>query len=153
MEIQPPNPIIIPKNHISIFLAGSIEMGLAEDWQRMVINACSTNNIAFLNPRRTDWDSSWEQKISNPKFKEQVVWELSGLEQAEIIVVYLDPNTKSPISLMELGLHAKKQNIIVCCPEGFYRKGNIDIVCERYDIKLVETIGEIIEYINWKTMR
>lgn len=151
MEIQSPNKVSIQEGHISVFLAGSIEMGLAEDWQRTIINACSENNITFLNPRRNDWDSSWEQKISNPQFKEQVMWELTGLELADIIVVYLDPNTKSPISLMELGLHARRRNIIVCCPEGFWRKGNVDIVCELYGIKLVESIEDVISYVNWKT--
>jgi hypothetical protein len=48
--------------------------------------------------------------------------------------MYFDPNTLSPISLLELGLHAKSGKLIVCCPEGFYRKGNVDIVCQNFGI-------------------
>ena len=48
---------------------------------------------------------------------------------------YIDPETKSPITLMELGIHAHGSKIIImCCPDGFYRKGNVEIVCDRYAI-------------------
>ena len=138
----------------NIFLAGSIEMGKAEDWQTRVTNALSDLNCVILNPRRDDWDSSWEQKITNPQFKEQVQWELRALEQSDLIVMYFDPATMSPISLLELGLHAKDSGedrhpeLIVCCPEGFWRKGNVDIVCERYGVKQVNMIEDLIAEIR-----
>jgi hypothetical protein len=50
--------------------------------------------------------------------------------------MYFDPNTKSPISLLELGLFASSKKLIVCCPDGFWRKGNVRIVCELYNIPL-----------------
>ncbi len=56
--------------------------------------------------------------------------------------MYFDPNTKSPISLLELGLYAASDKLTVCCPEGFWRKGNVDIVCERYGVEQVDTIEE-----------
>jgi hypothetical protein len=117
-----------------VFLAGSIEMGKAEDWQDILINDFKNIDVVFLNPRRKDWDSSWEQKIENEKFYEQVMWELNGLERADIIYFYFSEDTKSPISLLELGLVAKDNNkrVIVYCPDKFYRKGNVDIVCEKY---------------------
>lgn len=37
--------------------------------------------------------------------------------------------------------------VIVCCPEGFWRKGNVDIVCQRYGVKQVETIEQLISTI------
>ena len=123
-------------------------MGVAEDWQSKVIEAfkgCSCVDI--LNPRRTDWDSSWEQKITNPQFHEQVSWELDCLEKCDFILMYFSPGTQSPISLLELGLFHTKQ-IIVCCPEGFWRKGNVDIVCERYSIPVVESLDDAIQGIK-----
>jgi hypothetical protein len=60
----------------------------------------------------------------------------------------LDPKTKSPISLLELGLHANSSKLIVCCPEGFYRKGNVDIVCKKYGIMQVDTFDSLIEKIR-----
>lgn len=61
--------------------------------------------------------------------------------------MYFDPKTKSPISLLELGLFARTGKLIVVCPKGFWRKGNVDIVCKRYEVKQVETIEEAIKYI------
>jgi hypothetical protein len=145
IEIQAPNELITKNGYISVFLGGSIEMGKAEDWQKILIKALSDKQIIFLNPRRNDWDSTWEQKITNPEFKLQVTWELTALEFSDIIVMYFDPNTKSPISLLELGLHAKSKKLIVFCPEGFWRKGNVDIVCEKYGITQVDSVDELIK--------
>jgi len=66
------------------------------------------------------------------------------LEMADTILLYFDPKTKSPISLLELGLFAKSGKMMVCCPEGFWRKGNVDIVCERYRIPQFESLEELI---------
>ena len=141
IEIKP--PYTLPKK---IFLAGSIEMGKAENWQEKIVNTFNKSYL-FFNPRRDDWDSSWEQKIENVQFNEQVTWELNALDSSDIIVMYFDPNTKSPISLLELGLYAASGKLIVCCPEGFWRKGNVDIVCQRYKVPTVETIEDLIS--NW----
>jgi len=132
----------------TIFLAGSIEMGKAENWQDKVIRRLQGTNCIIFNPRRDDWDSSWVQSIDNPKFKEQVVWELKALEYADKILMYIDPNTKSPITLLELGLFARDYKLIVCCPEGFYRKGNVDIVCRYYGIDQVDTLEELINSVT-----
>ena len=59
--------------------------------------------------------------------------------------MYFDPNTTSPISLLELGLHAKSKKMIVCCPEGFWRKGNVDIVCENFYIPTFNSLDELIK--------
>jgi hypothetical protein len=134
--IKPPHPIT---NKLlrsrTIFLAGSIEMGVAEDWQSRVEELFSSHKSAVLfNPRRAEWDSSWTQDIENPQFYQQVNWELNALEKSDLIFMYFAPGTKSPISLLELGLFAHTDKMIVCCPEGFWRKGNVDIVCDRYGI-------------------
>lgn len=128
-------------NGIKIFLAGSIEMGAATKWQDKVtkqLELCqqyTDEELIILNPRRDDWDSSWEQSINNLQFSEQVNWELDSLEDSDIIVLWFDENTKSPISLLEFGLFAASKKIIVYCPDKFWRKGNIDIVCQRNEIE------------------
>ena len=128
-----PDKIELTKSK-SVFLAGSIEQDKAIKWQDLVIKELNSFDVALLNPRREKWDSSWEQTIDNPNFNEQVTWELDGLDQADIILIYFDPNTKSPISLLELGLYATSGQCLVCCPDGFWRKGNVDIVCKKYQI-------------------
>lgn len=132
----------------AIFLAGSIEMGKATDWQTKITNSLSDLDVIIYNPRRDDWDSSWEQKKDNPQFREQVEWELNALRSADYIVMYFDPATKSPVSMLELGLFAKTRNLIVCCPEGFWRKGNVDIVCEQYGITQVNSLDELSTYLR-----
>ncbi len=140
--IKPPNPLYVTGK--SVFLAGSIEMGTAEDWQHKIQNLLGDESITIFNPRRDDWDSSWVQSIDNHKFREQVEWELSAMELADIIAMYFDPASKSPISLLEFGLFGRTGKMIVCCPDGFWRKGNVDIVCNRYGILQVPTIEDLV---------
>ena len=52
------------------------------------------------------------------------------------------PDSKSPISLMELGLFARSRKIFVICPQEFYRYDNVRIVAERYNISLYNDIDE-----------
>jgi hypothetical protein len=133
----------------SLFLAGSIEMDTAERWQDRVIHDLKDMDITILNPRRAAWDPSWKQDLSNPQFVEQVTWELDALEQASAILFYFDPNTKSPITLLELGLFAKSPKpLYVCCPDGFWRKGNVDIVCSRYCVAQMNKLESLIAMIR-----
>lgn len=142
-EIQAPQPI--PQEGRQLFLAGSIEMDRAHEWQRDVVQRLGETDWIVLNPRRGSWDASWEQRIDNEEFKKQVEWELSALERADKILMYFDPQTKSPISLLELGLFARSGKLVVVCPEGFWRKGNVDIVCERYGIRQAATLGDALK--------
>lgn len=127
----------------TVFLAGSIEMGTAEDWQTEITNDLKDVDVTVLNPRRDDWDNSWVQSIDNPQFREQVEWELGAMERSNLIAMYFSPGTKSPITLLEFGLHTRYDSLIVCCPEGFWRKGNIDVVCEFYGVRQVKTLNEL----------
>lgn len=142
IEIQAPNPI--NNNKISLFISGTIDNGASENWQAKFINELSSYDINIFNPRRDDWDSSWKNEIENEKFYEQVNWELDALSAADLIVVYFAPNSKSPITLLELGLHAEQDNIIVCCPQGFWRRGNVEIVCERFLIPFYDNLDDLI---------
>ena len=143
IEIQAPNNLKLKVGYKTLFLAGSIEMGKATEWQSKLVKDLEDKKYIFYNPRRDDWDNSWEQDISDPNFKKQVTWELKGLELADYIVMFFDPKTKSPISLLELGLHARSGKLLVVCPKGFYRKGNVDIVCKMYKVKQVESIEDL----------
>jgi hypothetical protein len=127
----------------SVFLAGSIEMDKAIHWQSDCEKALGENYNVF-NPRRECWDSSWKQESSNPQFNEQVSWELNALEEADIVIMFFDAKTKSPISLLEFGLYAQSKKIRVVCEDGFWRKGNVDIVCQRYKVKQYKNLQELL---------
>jgi hypothetical protein len=136
------------ENRPSVFLAGSIEMGEAEDWQVEVTKKLDGTGVVIFNPRRDDWDSSWVQDISNDNFNEQVNWELDHLSAADQIILYFHPDTKAPISLLELGLHAPEGKMVVCCPPGYWRRGNVQIVCDRFNIPLYDRLDDVIEEVK-----
>ena len=119
----------------SVFLAGTIDMGNSVDWQAEMEGTLKHYDVDVFNPRRDDWDSSWKQEKTNEQFNHQVTWELSCLEKADLIILYFGPDSKSPISLLELGIF-KDKNVICYCPSEFYRSGNVDIVCDRYGIRM-----------------
>jgi nucleoside 2-deoxyribosyltransferase len=147
MIFYPPQNIALRnRNFKSIFLAGSIEMGKAEDWQKTLGDWLLEKKFNVFNPRRKDWDSTWTQTYENPNFSQQVKWELNALDKADLIIMYLDPNTQSPISLMELGLFAHTKKLLVVCPDGFWRKGNVEVVCSLYDIPLFNSLDDLKKY-------
>ncbi len=92
--LKPPSPLTLTDDERSVFLAGSIEMGLAEPWQAALEQALADLPVAILNPRRDAWAASWEQSIHNPPFREQVEWELEAQERASIVAMYFAPPTK-----------------------------------------------------------
>jgi hypothetical protein len=139
------------RSYATVFLAGSIEMGEAEDWQTKVINSFDEKDeVTFFNPRRDAWDSSWEQAQSNPQFNHQVNWELNHLDSCDIVFMNFIPGTKSPISLLELGAYGHHNKMIVCCPEGFWRKGNVDIFCTRQNIQVFTDLTAAIGALRTK---
>jgi hypothetical protein len=153
MILKPNSDINESGNLFTVFLAGSIEMGKAENWQETIENELEKfKDICIYNPRRDDWDSSWKQEITHPQFNQQVNWELDALEKSDMIVFYFSPETQSPITLLELGLFSKSGKLVVCCPQGFWRKGNVDIICKKFAIPQVDSIDELIIQIhNFKT--
>lgn len=131
----------IMKN-VCVFLAGSIEMGSAIDWQAEVIKHIDKDADFIFNPRRKVWDPSWKQDISNEVFREQVDWELDHIESADVVFFYFAPGTQSPISLMELGFCLGRDwaHVIVVCPPGYWRRGNVQIMCDRGGIKMYDDL-------------
>lgn len=149
MKVLKPPQALRLNGKPGVFLAGSIDQGEAVDWQLEITNALwplhhyhgpFALDIVLLNPRRDDWDPTWDQNDSNPDFVRQVNWELNAMDKADMIVMYFAPNTKAPVTMLELGLHASSNKLIVCCPDGYWRKGNVDIICKRNKIKQVDNL-------------
>ncbi len=150
---KPPTPCQLSADTTSVFLAGSIDMGTAVDWQAEMATRLADLDIVILNPRRDDWDSTWRQSIDEPQFRAQVEWELDGLERASVIALWLAPTTLAPISLLELGLTARSGRVIAGCPDGFWRKGNVEVVCARCDIPLLSEFEAFVDAVRARTIR
>jgi hypothetical protein len=147
--VKPPQPVKL-EGQVSVFLAGTIDNGQSVDWQSDVERSLADLDVLIMNPRRDEWDASWEQSIKNAKFKEQVEWELNALDAAEIIFLYFAPNSQSPISLLELGLYASSNKLIIVCPAGFWRVGNVEVVADRYGIPLYRCLASGIKALKDK---
>lgn len=150
ISIKPPSPIICRKGLPKVFLAGTIDMGEAINWQADIENRLSDLDGYILNPLRDYFDPNIVQSIHNSDFKEQVLWEQTGLEFADVILMYLLPGSKSVISMLELGLFADSGKMIVYCPPGFWRKGNVDIICEMYNIPVFDSTEDVIDALREK---
>jgi hypothetical protein len=137
-----------------LFLAGTIDMGDSVDWQEDVANQLNdVDDLVILNPRRDNWDNSWEQSKDHPQFNEQVTWELEGLRRSDIVFFNFLPSSKSPITMMELGYMLGwndfvHRDIVVCCPKEFYRKGNVDIICDMHYVKVYEEYQEAVRVLR-----
>jgi hypothetical protein len=139
--LKPPTPIPTVYAERLLFLAGSIDLGAAPNWQRELAESLlDIPRLTILDPRRDEWDASWKQSKDDARLREQVEWELDGLERADVIAYYFAPGSKAPVTMIELGLHARSGRSVVCCPDGFWRKGNVDIVCGRYGVEQVEDL-------------
>lgn len=140
--IKAPNPVDYSDGTLKVFLAGTIDNGDSVDWQTSVSNLIKADDVTFLNPRRDDWDLSWEQVSTDVPFRKQVTWELDSLSKADVIFIYFAEGSASPISLLELGLFLHK-DIIIVVDDNYYRKGNIQITADvMFNKKVYDNLDE-----------
>jgi hypothetical protein len=101
--------------------------------------------LTVYNPYRADWDSTWREDATFAPFREQVEWELDKQETADVVIFYFHPATQAPISLLELGLCAAATpgKGIVVCPEGYWKRANVQMVCEKFGVEMVGSLEEL----------
>ena len=143
-QILPPSPLTADLPRPWIFLAGAIDQDRAERWQDCAVAALADVPGTVLNPRRQDWDATWGNDLDDPRFAGQVAWELDGLEQADVVACWLPAGSQAPVSLLELGLHARRGRLEVGCPVGFHRRGNVRVVCARFAVPVHATLVELL---------
>ena len=127
----------------SVILYGGMPSDPEWDWRADLSASLSDLPIVILDPTCEAWDSTWVQDISFQPFKEQVKWEMDHADIADVIVFFFGGKTDQPITLLELGLYAHTGKAVVCCQDHFSKKGNVQIVCERYKIDMCETVEEL----------
>lgn len=159
MEIKVIKPVSVnqktTENSIKIFLAGTIDNNHSFDWQTeleeelKVWDENPNKEVVVFNPRRDFWNSSLKQSIHEPEFNHQVNWELDNILGSDIVFLYFLENSISPISLLELGMlygiaieKEVKKKFVVVAPDKFWRKGNVEIVCDRMNIPIYSSYEE-----------
>jgi hypothetical protein len=148
----------VEKSNTTIFLAGSIDNGAASLWAHDVQQAMSEyDDVTLWNPRREHWLTDLVTRASEPIFNEQVNWELDRIEDCDIPFFYFEAGSVSPITLQELGFvigtrrgdmtaaTAYVHKPVVVCPEKYWRRGNVEIMCARHDVRVYDTLDEGIE--------
>ena len=165
--IHAPSREPIRTGNKTVFLAGSTNYSSADtDWRTILTSALASQfqGLTILNPYRPDWDG-WVEDESCAPFREQVVWELDMQDRADLVVVYFHPLTQAAVSLLELGLNARgsgqgngdgggesggegqgssrNDRVLVVCPDGYWKRGNVSIVCRRFGIEMVASDAEL----------
>ena len=112
-------------------------------------------SVLLLNDLQPDWDESWVEDIQDLRFRNQVEWELDHMKVADLVVVYFAAEGLSAVSLLEFGLCTAKMDggkgsMIVCCEQGYARRGNVQVVCARYGIGLLDSLDCLADEV--KTM-
>jgi hypothetical protein len=139
----------------SIFLGGTIENGESEDWQDRITRKLESKyggNTDFLlnvfNPRRDKWNPELKQSIKNKEFSEQVNWELDHIEICDLRLFLIKKESLSPITLMEIGFSSGRYlKSVVCCPETFWRIGNVEMISDRSEFDFFNSEEETLECI------
>ena len=77
---------------------------------------------------------------------------------ADVRCYYFAPDTKAPITLLELGLYMSDldHELVVYCPKSFWRYGNVKILCDRFAIDCHEDEDSFLEAlrkrVTWNTI-
>ena len=127
----------------SVFLAGTIDNGNSLNWQdKTIIELINlgVKDLEVYNPRREHWNPN----PSKEDMEYQIKWEQDHLDKANIIAMVLLDDSKSPISLLEIGLYAKTGKLIVFCTPNFYRWDNVRLTCKKYHIELVQDTHSLV---------
>ena len=138
-----------PENTIKIFLAGTIDSGNSKNWQMELIRKFQERNnpnIFLFNPRRDNWPKDSDHN----EVEKQINWEHKYLDDSDLIIMNILPDSKSPISLMEIGLYAQSGKLIVFCNENFYRYDNVKLVCKKYNIPIYDYNDSELIYLTTK---
>ena len=130
----------------SVFLAGPTEI----DWRtpflatlRGLFLAGETPrpSVTVYDPFQPKWDGSWREDLGDDRFRAQVEWELERQDRATAVAVFFHGDSKAPVSLLELGLCARSGKAVVGCDERYWKRGNVQAVCQRYGVPMADSLG------------
>lgn len=132
----------------SLFIAGTIDNGQSENWQEELCNSRVKNWYDIYSPRT----SMTPEQYQDPKVGiHQIEWEQHYINRCDKILFNFLPNSKSPITLMELGfaLGRGKQDIIVVCPTEYWKYLNVERMCKIHDAHFYTNMEDALSYLFW----
>ena len=104
--IVAPSEEKVKSNAVKVFLGGTIDSGNSEDWQKEICKEFIDNKeYVIFNPRRDEWPNDGSSEVIK-----QIKWEHKRMDESDIIVMNILPDSKSPISLMEIGMYNESGN-------------------------------------------
>jgi hypothetical protein len=153
--ITAPSPLFGCADNVRVFLAGSIDMGAAPNWQKNLIDAYKRHDepirdITFYNPRRPKGFKG-KQTLDNVDFVTQVNWELDHINRSDIVLMYLTEESKAPISLLEFGYiynHSDDIEFVLGVEQGFYRRGNLEVMADRGRLNIFDNLQDCKEALD-----
>lgn len=127
----------------SVFLAGPTEINWRTPFLATLrgLFAAGASNTTVYDPFQPRWDSSWREDLGDDRFRAQVAWELERQERATVVAVFFHGDSKAPVSLLELGLCARSGKAVVGCEPAYWKRGNVQAVCQRYGVPMADDLG------------
>jgi len=145
--INSPNDIDAEYHEYTVFLSGSLSINDTSIYWRRKLIAClgpMDCDVAFLNPHRDDL-------IEDPScqyYMEHVEWVMKCLNTADQLVFYFDPKVETTVSMMELAAIASNRNVIICCPDKFWKSTIVNVICNEFDVPIFKTIEETAAFLK-----
>lgn len=124
------------------FLAGSMDFNESNSWRQKIMQEMK-HLVHFLDPTRIEHND-----FSDSQMKEHIEWELDALNISDKIILNFKEDSKSPISLLELGMYVKSSKLVVVCPSKFYQRRYINVLCNKYNTPFFDSFDEAIEYLK-----
>lgn len=155
--INPNSPSQEPLHPTTLFLAGPTNVPWRADFLAHLERHLSTTTttattpirLTIYDPTQPLWDATWVQDYhdagAGARFRAQLDWELARQDAASAVVLFFDARSEAPVSLLELGLACGRGGgggrAIVGCERAYGKRGNVQAVCARYGLPLVEEGG------------
>jgi hypothetical protein len=135
------SPMTVRPGGLRIFLGGAIEMGRAPDWQAAAIESLrGLPGLVLLNPRRPTFAAD--------SLEEQIRWELAALELADYSLFWFPARTIAPIALLEVGLYAGSDKILVGADPAYSRRLNLQLALEGKGVPLLDSLDDLLSSVT-----
>ncbi|ROW05252.1 hypothetical protein VSDG_00290 [Cytospora chrysosperma] len=137
----------------SIFLAGTTEFATWRGTFLAVLeglylageaNPPPYPSTTVYDPFQPNWTGDWREDLGDGRFRAQVEWELERQDGAAVVAFFLDERSRSPVSLLELGLCARSGKAVVGCERGYWKRGNVQAVCQRYGVPMADDLNGLV---------